>query len=198
MTIPALRGTTWRNNGRSAWNSSRFEHISAFKRRLLTLTGWNLKCHVIIVIKTDLSGFVVPMHSGLCEQYIKSLGLTPSGFDFLFCACPHTLGQQTPPEPVLIPYTSCWNANIRETKTFNLFVSGRCGCNFRSIIFRRILGIDILIFCCEIDLSWLPENPIVESSTLVQVMAWCHQAASHYLRQCWPDSMSPYGMTRPL
>ena len=36
------------------------------------------------MIKTDLSGFVVTMHSGLCEQYVKSLGLTPSGFDFLF------------------------------------------------------------------------------------------------------------------
>ena len=45
-----------------------------FTRRLLTFTGWNWKCHVIIVIKTDLSGFVVPMHSGLCEQYVKSLG----------------------------------------------------------------------------------------------------------------------------
>ena len=30
---------------------------------------------------TDLLGFVVQMHSGLCEQYVKSLGLTPSGVD---------------------------------------------------------------------------------------------------------------------
>ena len=28
-------------------------------------------------------------------------------------------------------------------------------------------------------------------------MAWCRQAASHYLNQCWPRSMSPYGVTRP-
>ena len=27
-------------------------------------------------------------------------------------------------------------------------------------------------------------------------MAWCHQATSHYLCQCWPSSMSPYGITR--
>ena len=25
-------------------------------------------------------------------------------------------------------------------------------------------------------------------------MAWCHQATSHYLGQCWPRSMSPYGI----
>ena len=36
-----------------------------------------------------------------------------------------------------------------------------------------------------------------DKSTLVQVMAWCRQATSHYLSQCWPCSMSPYGVTRP-
>ena len=24
-------------------------------------------------------------------------------------------------------------------------------------------------------------------STLIQVTAWCHQASSHYLKQCWPN-----------
>ena len=28
-------------------------------------------------------------------------------------------------------------------------------------------------------------------------MAWCRQATSHYLNQCWPRSMPPYGITRP-
>ena len=28
------------------------------------------------------------------------------------------------------------------------------------------------------------------STILVQVMAWSHQATSHYLSQCWPRSMS--------
>ena len=36
-----------------------------------------------------------------------------------------------------------------------------------------------------------------DKSTLVQVMAWCRQATSHYLSQCWPRSMSPHGVTRP-
>ena len=36
-----------------------------------------------------------------------------------------------------------------------------------------------------------------DKSTLVQVMAWCRQATSHYLSQCWPRSLSPYGLTRP-
>ena len=29
-------------------------------------------------------------------------------------------------------------------------------------------------------------------------MAWCRQATSHYLNQCWPRSPTPYGVTRPL
>ena len=28
-------------------------------------------------------------------------------------------------------------------------------------------------------------------------MAWCRQATSHYLSQCWPRSTSPYGVIRP-
>ena len=41
------------------------------------------------------------------------------------------------------------------------------------------------------------KNLTDDKSTLVQVMAWCHQATSHYLSQYWPSSMSPYGVTRP-
>ena len=36
-----------------------------------------------------------------------------------------------------------------------------------------------------------------DKSTLVQVMAWCRQATSHYLNQCWPRSPTPNGITRP-
>ena len=35
-----------------------------------------------------------------------------------------------------------------------------------------------------------------DKSTLFQVMAWCRQATSHYLSQCWLRSLSPYGVTR--
>ena len=64
--FPSLSDTTWRNNGSSTQNGLRFEHHIR-----LTFTRWNWKCHVIIVNKADLSGLVVTMHSGLCEQYVK-------------------------------------------------------------------------------------------------------------------------------
>ena len=43
----------------------------------------------------------------------------------------------------------------------------------------------------------MPQDLIDDKSALVQVLAWCHQATSHYLSQCWPRSMSPCGITRP-
>ena len=48
----------------------------------------------------------------------------------------------------------------------------------------------------EISLRWMPLDLTDDKSTLVQVMAWCRQATSHYLSQCWPRSMSPNGVTR--
>ena len=50
---------------------------------------------------------------------------------------------------------------------------------------------------CEIALTWKPQDLTDDKSRLVQVMAWCHQATSHYLSQCWPSSLSPNGVTRP-
>ena len=49
----------------------------------------------------------------------------------------------------------------------------------------------------EIALRWIPLDLTDDKSTLVQVMAWCCQATSHYLSQCWPRSMLPNGVTRP-
>ena len=46
-------------------------------------------------------------------------------------------------------------------------------------------------------LTWMPHDLTDGRSTLVQVMAWCCQAPSHYLSQRWSSSMSPYGVTRP-
>ena len=44
---------------------------------------------------------------------------------------------------------------------------------------------------------WTPQDLTNDKSNLVQVMAWCRQATSHYLSQCWPRSLSPHGITKP-
>ena len=43
----------------------------------------------------------------------------------------------------------------------------------------------------------MPLDLTDDKSILVHVMAWCRQARSHYLNQCWPRSPTPYGVTRP-
>ena len=55
-----------------------------------------------------------------------------------------------------------------------------------------MLLIDGWDISCVIALRWLSLDFAGEKSTLVQVMAWCRQVASHYLSQCWPRSMSQW------
>ena len=43
----------------------------------------------------------------------------------------------------------------------------------------------------------IPKSPTGDLSTLVQVMAQCRQANSHYLNQFWFRSVLPLGITRP-
>ena len=69
--------------------------------------------------------------------------------------------------------------------------------NFRHVIFKQILVIDGCSISCKIALIiWMSLDFTDDQSTLVQVMARCRQASSHYLSQCWPRSLSPYGFTR--
>ena len=62
------------------------------------------------------------------------------------------------------------------------------------MIFKLTLAIDAWGISCEIVLRCLPLDLTYDKSTLGRVMvAWCPQATSHYLIQCWPRS----GLTQP-
>ena len=80
---------------------------------------------------------------------------------------------------------------------FNSLAPGRTGCHFKTAIFNLVLFIGIFTSSKDNALRWMPRDLTDDKSTLVQVMTWCLQATSHYLSQCWPRSMSPYGVTRP-
>ena len=86
--------------------------------------------------------------------------------------------------------------NILSTKRVK-FAPGRCGCNLKLVIFKIISMINFLNIFCENALKWMAQNLTYHWLALVQVMAWCCQATSHYLNQGWPRSMSPYGAMRP-
>ena len=85
--------------------------------------------------------------------------------------------------------------------TREIFINSLAPGGFENIIqnvfFKLISWIDTLSNSCETALRSMPQNPSDDKSTFVQVMAWCRQAASHYLSQCCPRSLSPYGVTRP-
>ena len=79
----------------------------------------------------------------------------------------------------------------------NSLAPGRFEWHFREVIFKLIFVIDGWDIPFEIAIRWLLLDLTDDQSTLVQVMAWCHEATSHYLSQCWPRSVSPYAVTRP-
>ena len=91
-------------------------------------------------------------------------------------------------DAILIPTNLC----ITRPGRINSLTPGRCGSNFTSVFLKVILEIVIFSTSCEIVLRWVPENPIEDKITLVQVMAftWCHQ--------CWSKSMSRHLATMSL
>ena len=101
-------------------------------------------------------------------------------------AC-HLFGAQQLPASVL----TCHQSDL------NSLAPGKFEWNFRHVIFKQILVTDDWGISCEIALIWMSLDFTDDQSTLVQVMAWCRQATSHYLSQCWPRSLSPYNVIRP-
>ena len=81
--------------------------------------------------------------------------------------------------------------------SFNSLAPGKFEWNFRYVLFNWILRIDGWWLSCEIALIWMSFVFTDDQSTLVHVMAWCRQATSHYVSQCWPGSLYPYGVTGP-
>ena len=98
---------------------------------------------------------------------------------------------------VLYRNNQWWMDGVHQPLMVKLIGPGRFQRKFRKIIFQLILLIDGWSISYKIVLKWMPMDFTDGKSTLVQVMAWCRQATSHYLSECWPRSLSPYGFTRP-
>ena len=80
---------------------------------------------------------------------------------------------------------STWKAEHAEDEKHGQHFADISKCIFW-LIFLKIIFIDI-------SLKYITEGLIDDKSTLVQVMTWCHQAATCYLNQCWSKSMMQYG-----
>ena len=97
------------------------------------------------------------------------------------------------PMMVRLPTNIC----VIQPQWVNLLAPGTFEWNFRYIIFKLNLAIYGSNILFDIALGWMSLDPTDDKSALVWVMAWCHQATSHYLSQSRPRFVSPYGFTRP-
>ena len=120
------------------------------------------------------------------------------------CLVPSTRGQLKKNSLDINHYLNVFeNAIFKITATHprghwvNSLAPGKFEWNFRYVIFKWISAVDGWGISCEIALISMSLDFTDDQSTLVQVMAWCHQATSHCLSQCWPRSLLPYGVTRP-
>ena len=67
----------------------------------------------------------------------------------------------------------------------------------KNVIFNLVLLIGIFRSSHNNALRWMSRDLTDDKSRLVQAMAWCRQATSHYLSQCWLSSLPPYGVISP-
>ena len=99
------------------------------------------------------------------------------------------------PEPMITLFTDAYMGH--QPQTINSLAPGGSECDSKNVIFNLVLLIGIFRSSHDDALQWMPQDLTDDKSTLVQVMAWCLQASSHYLSQCWPRSLLPNGVTRP-
>ena len=94
----------------------------------------------------------------------------------------------------IIPTSYCYTntgLNYHYNKTFSTMRPEQHGHHFADVTFKCIIFYENSWIFIGIPLTCVCEVLIDDESTLVQVMAWCRQATSHYLNQCWPRSMTP-------
>ena len=69
--------------------------------------------------------------------------------------------------------------HMNPLRAINLLAPGGFDYTLKLVNFKLISTINILSIFCEIAIRWMPQHLTEHQSTLVQVMAWCHQATSH-------------------
>ena len=119
-----------------------------------------------------------------CHPLLTALLSAPSmlcGWHLLRISCCVQSGTTYPRRSIILQRWAT-RGNIRYSLT-------KC---YKRMQYPRLslAGIVILSIQVNFTLKWIPADLIDDKSTLVKVMAWCRQAPSHYLSQCWLRSMS--------
>ena len=122
------------------------------------------------------------MTSGFPLWHRSFLRLTS---DFLCLICSQLKLQQT-----------CWEA--KPSSQYSLTIAYHTKDISQYILPLEHMYLCLLMSNFHVNFShWWLMYLAYDKSTLVQVMAWCRQATSHYLSQFWPRSLLSYGVIRP-
>ena len=63
-----------------------------------------------------------------------------------------------------------------------------CCFNLKCVIFKGMTVITFMSFSSATAFKWMAKDPTNEKSKFAWVMAWCYEATSQYLNQCWKNS----------
>ena len=74
--------------------------------------------------------------------------------------------------------------------------SGGYGFDFKYVFVKCAVVIIFMDISSAIAYRWLAQDLTDDKSGLIQVMAWCCQATSLYMNQCWLRSMMLYDVNR--
>ena len=162
------------------------------------------ECLLIILEKTDYvtTGLHYIFKKKLCAKYeefcvshlcqpVQCQGNRPA----LGWWCAYSGGLCHPTHQATAPGSN--GGDIICRGLINSLAPGRPRCYFKTAIWNLVLLISIFTSFKDNALRWMPRDLTDDKSTLIQVMAWCRQATSHYLNHCWPRSLPPNGVTRP-
>ena len=177
-----------------------------------TMKSWNLPCDLLLLYMALCCLTITPVvqfpHQQSCQW---SICITIWILDI---TCLEATNLQHPFTRMIWHY-NCWFytlSNVDSTRDvchtrylwyetvicfINSLASGRPGWQSKTATFNLVSLIGNFTSSKDNALRWMPRDLTNNKSTLVQVMAWCHQAASHYLNQCWPRSPMLYGITSP-
>ena len=145
--------------------------------------------------------FILMKFSTLAALEVVILTTSPAANDENFIKMMTFSGQYAMELPYDMVYHTTMLHMVEEWQlldigqTINSLAPGNFKWNFRHAIFKQTLVIDGWGISCEIALLWMSLDFTDDLSTLVQVMAWCRQATSHYLNQCWPRSVGHNELT---
>ena len=158
---------------------------------LSCLRGWggsNLIMETFFPFTAMIKQFLSDVYWGDLDYLVID---TPPGTSDEHISVVETLRSYNPDGAVLVTTPQ---VSVRRV---NSLAPGGFDYSLKIVNFKFISKINILSIFCEIAIRRMPQHLTGDKSTLVEVMAWCRQATSHYLSQCWSRSLTPYDVTRP-